>query len=113
MKHRLTVIVAICACAALVLISTASTLAQTDKAAGAPVRHSGIVKIINKEAKTISIQQDTAVIVIKYNDKTTYTYRNQPGSIDDVKEGRPVIVLIDPAQPKDLVALRIDLREKR
>ena len=113
MKYRFAVVVAICACAALVLLSTAQTLAQTDKDAGNPVRHSGTIKILNKDAKTITIQQDTAVLVIKYTDQTKYTYRNQPGSIDDVQEGRPVIVLIDPAQKKDMVAVRIDVREKR
>jgi hypothetical protein len=111
MKYRFAVVVAICACAALLLISTAQTLAQTD--AGNPVRHSGTIKILNKDTKTITIQQDTAVLVIKYTDQTKYTYRNQPGSIDDVQEGRPVIILIDPAQKKDIVALRIDVREKR
>jgi hypothetical protein len=113
MKHRFAVVVAICACAALVFISTAQSLAQTEKDAGNPVRYSGSIKILNKDTKTITLQHETTVLVIKYTDQTKYTYRNQPGSIDDVKEGSPVIVLIDPAQKKDMVALRIDVREKR
>lgn len=113
MKHRFAVVIAICACAALVLISTAQTLAQTEKAATDPARYSGTIKILNKDTKTITIQHETTVILVKYTDQTKYTYRNQPGSIDDVQEGRPVIVLIDPAQKKDMVAVRIDVREKR
>ena len=112
MKLRFAVIAAICVCAALILVSTAQTLAQGGKAAAKPVRYSGTVKVIDKDAKTFTIQSKTAGIQIKYTDKTKFTYRKQPSTIAEVKEGRRVIVLIDGAQPKDMVALQIDIREK-
>ena len=111
MKLRFAVIVAICACAALILVSAAQTLAQENKAAAKPIRYSGTVKVIDKATKTFTIQSKTAGIQIKYTDKTTFTYRKQPSTIDEVKEGRRVIVLIDAAQPKDMVATRVDVRE--
>ncbi len=108
MKNRFAVVVAVFACTALVLVMASQMLAQEKK----PIEYSGRVTSINKDTKTITLQVKTSVIHVKYNDKTQYTFRNQPGKIDDVKEGLRVIVLADPAQPKEIVALRIDVREK-
>jgi hypothetical protein len=112
MKHRLAVVVAICACAALVLVLTVQALAQERDAANL-IRYSGTIKVLNKDTKSFTIQTKTAAagIQIKYTDKTKFTYRNQPSSIDELKEGRRVIAVLDPAQEKDMVALRVDIRE--
>ena len=113
MKHRLAVVAVICACAALVFVSTARTLAQEKKDAPNIIRYSGTIKVLNKDDKTFTIQTKTAAagIQIRYTDKTRFTYRNQPSSVDELKEGRRVIAVMDPAQEKDLVALRVDIRE--
>jgi hypothetical protein len=110
MKHRFAVVVAICACTALVFVLIAQTLAQSNKDTPTPVRYSGRINVLDKDAKTITVQVKNATIQIKYTDKTKFTYRNEPGSVNDLQKGRRVIVLVDPAQ-KDVVAERIDVTE--
>jgi len=110
MKHRFAVVVAICACAVLVLVSTAQMMAQepTDQ-----VRYSGTIKELNMEAKTFTLETPkTANIQVKFTDQTKYTYRNQPSTVAELKQGRRAIVMMDPAQKKEMVALRIDIRDK-
>ncbi len=111
MKHRFAVVVAICACVALVLVSAAQTLAQKNVSTG--VQYSGTIKVIDKDGKTFTIQPKgvTGGVQIKYTEKTKFTYKSKPGSVDDLKEGRRVVVVVDKAQ-KTLVALRVDVREK-
>ena len=74
----------------------------------------GRIMSVNKDTSTITIQQSgkSATWQIVYNKATTYTYRNQPGSIDDVKEGRRIIVLgtFEKGSNK-MTATRIDVRE--
>jgi hypothetical protein len=111
MKRRFVLPVAIFACAALVFVLTGQMVAQEQKTAGQPIKYEGRINVLNKEGKTISIQAKSGVMQIKYTDKTQFTYRNKPGTIDDMKEGRRIIALVDPAQKKDVVALRIDIRE--
>jgi len=108
MKRRFA-IAAICVCAALILVSTAQTLAQETKS---PAKYTGTIMVLNKEAKTFTIQQvsSTTSIQMKYTDKTVFTYRNKPSTIDELKEGRRVTVVTDPEQTKEIVALRIDFR---
>jgi hypothetical protein len=111
MKRRLALVVAISACAALVLVLTGQMVAQEKTTTEKPIKYEGRINVLSKDAKTISIQAKSGTMQIKYTDKTQFTYRNKPGTIDDMKEGRRVIVLVDPAQKKDVVALRIDVRE--
>ena len=113
MRLRFAVAVAVIACAALVLLSTAQMLAQEKNAAAKPAQYNGTIKTLDKNAKTFTLQSGstTAGIQVKYSDTTKFTHRNKPGSVDDLKEGRRVMVLIDPAKPKDMVALRIDFRD--
>ena len=113
MRHRFALAVAIFACAALVFVSTDQSAAQEQKSDKKPLQYSGRVNVLSKDAMTISIQAKSRVLQIKYTEKTKFTFRNKPGSIDDVKEGRRVIVLVDPDKQKDMVALRIDVREGR
>ena len=55
MKLRFFVVVAICACAVLVFMSTTQTLAQTQKAVKPPAEYRGRIKGLDKDAKTISV----------------------------------------------------------
>ncbi len=75
----------------------------------------GRIMSVNKDTSTITIQQTgkSATWHIVYNKDTIYTYRNQPGTIDDVKEGRRIIVLgtFEKGSNK-MTASRIDIREK-
>ncbi len=111
MKRGLLITLAVCVGVALVFALATQAVAQEKKAAKKePIRYSGRINILSKDAKTITIQAKTGVLAIKYTDATKFTYRNKPGTIDDAKEGRRVIVLLDPAQ-KDMVAVRVDVRE--
>jgi len=110
MKHRFAVVVSLCACAALILLFAAQIPAQEQKDL---IRYSGTIKELNMEAKTFTLETPTiANIQVKFNDKTQYTYRNQPSTIDELKQGRRVIIIMDPAQAKEMVASRIDIRDK-
>ncbi len=111
MKRRFVSVVAIFACAAMVFVSSGQMAAQEQKTTEQPIKYEGRINVLNKDGKTISIQAKSGVMQIKYTDKTQFTYRNKPGSIGDLKEGLRIVVLADPAQKKDIVALRIDVRE--
>jgi hypothetical protein len=104
MKKQFAVVVSILACAALVLVMSSPVIAQASKSKEKPIEYSGRVNLINKDTKTITLQGTSGTIQVKYNEKTLYTYRNNPGTIDDVKQGLRVIVLADPAQKKEIVA---------
>ena len=107
MKRGLIVTLAVCVAVALVCALATQAVAQAKKE---PIRYSGRINILSKDAKTITIQAKSGVLAIKYTDATKFTYRNKPGTIDDAKEGRRVIILLDPAQ-KDMIAVRVDVRE--
>ncbi len=78
-------------------------------------RISGTVQSVDKDKSVITVQQSSgarAVWQIMYNKDTKFTYRNNPSSIDDVKEGRRVICLgkFESGQVK-MTASRVDVRE--
>jgi hypothetical protein len=108
MKHRFAVVVAICACAALFLISTAQTMAQK-----APAKYTGTITVLDKNLKIFTMQQKTAGIQIKYNDKTKFTYKGKAASADQLKQGLRVVVLVDTSQTKEMMAQQIDLRDAK
>ncbi len=112
---------AFCLGAALLIGTAGQVLAQTPADTGAqpgaqtaaaknPVRYDGRVTMVSKDASTVTVQAKSGTIQVKYTDKTKFTYRNKPGTADDVQQGRRVIVLLDPKE-KDMVAARIDVRE--
>ena len=49
-------------------------------------RLSGTVHMINKDTSTITIRKGNVQRQVVYSNDTKYTYRNKPGSMDDVKE---------------------------
>ncbi len=77
-------------------------------------RFDGTVMSINKDTSTITIRQTgkNATWQIVYSKETTFTYRNQPSTIDEVKDGRRIIVLgsFEKGSNK-MTATRIDVRE--
>ena len=74
-------------------------------------RLSGSIHMINKDTSTITIRRGNIQRQIVYNADTKVTYRNKPGSMDDVKENRRVICLGKFNDKTQLVATRIDVRE--
>lgn len=74
-------------------------------------RLSGNIHMINKDTKTITLRKGNVQRQVIWDDNTKITYRNKPGSMDDVKEGRRVIVLGKFNDKTQLMASRIDIRE--
>lgn len=77
-------------------------------------RIDGIIQLIDKPTKTVTVrlrdkQQLQQVI---YGDKTTFTFRNKPATFDEVKDGRRIIVLGKINDKNQLIATRIDVRDK-
>ncbi len=102
--------VGFCVAVAVSLIFAASTSAQ-EKKKDDTTRMSGRVQMISKDTSTITIRRDSQQIQIKYDADTKFTYRNKPGSIDEVKEGRRVICLVKKGEKGSLLAARVDVRE--
>ena len=65
----------------------------------------------NPPCGIITIRKGNVQRQVAYSADTKVTYRNKPGSMDDVKEGRRVIVLGKFNDKTQLVATRIDVRE--
>lgn len=85
--------------------------AQGKKGAAKEDRLSGSIHMINKDTSTITIRRGNVQRQVVYTADTKITYRNKPGSMDDVKEGRRVICLGKFNSKTQLEATRIDVRE--
>jgi hypothetical protein len=113
MRRSLMSMVLLALALSLVLVPCLYPQATKDPQSGLE-KFDGRIMSINKDTSTITIQQTgkSATWQIVYTKDTTYTYRNQPGSINDVKEGLRIIVLgtFDKGSNK-MTATRIDLRE--
>ena len=77
-------------------------------------RVDGTVRMMDKADKTITVRVRGRVNeqVVVYSDKTQFTFRNKKGTLDDVADGRRVIVLGTVNDKNQLVARRIDIRDK-
>jgi hypothetical protein len=98
---------------AVLLLAVAGTvIAKEKKAAGTKQdRVEGRVQMINKDTSTITVTAKNNVQrQVVYSSDTKFTYRNKPGSIDDVKDGRRVICL-GKFEGVKLMASRVDVRE--
>lgn len=87
---------------------------DTKTAAGKQDRIDGSVQMIDKAAKTITVRLRGKPVQrgVIYDDKTAVTFRNKPATLDEVKEGRRVIVLGKSNEKNQLMATRIDVRDK-
>jgi uncharacterized protein DUF5666 len=76
-------------------------------------RIDGTVRMMDKGTKTVTVRLrgKTNEQQVIYDDKTAFTYRNKPATLDDVKDGRRVIVLGKTNDKHQLVATRIDVRD--
>jgi len=87
---------------------------EQDKGKTALERVEGTVQEADKVAKTLTVRLrgKTNTRVVVYNDKTMFTFRNKPSSLEEVKDGRNVICLGRPSG-KEWVAARIDIRDEK
>ncbi len=75
-------------------------------------RLSGTVQMTNKDTSVITLRTKGSIQrYVVYNNETKFTYRNKPGSLDEVKDGRRVICLGKYDDKARLVATRVDVRE--
>jgi len=75
----------------------------------------GTVQSIDKVKMTLVVRErgtSNLDYTIIYNDKTTYTYRNGPAKVEDVKDGVRIVVLGKAEGANKLNAARIDIRQK-
>jgi hypothetical protein len=90
-----------------------ATQKDTKTAAGRQDRIDGSVHMIDKTTKVVTVRlrgkPDSREVI--YDDKTAFTFRNKPSTLDEVKEGRRVIVVGKFNDKTQLVATRIDVRE--
>lgn len=122
MTRRLSLALRLCLGALLTLFLVAPAQAQETKAkakAKAPAaklaRVEGNIHMIDKATKTVTVQVrgKTEQKQVLYADTTSFTFRNKPGTVADLKDGRHVICLGDFNDKLQLVAKRIDVRDEK
>jgi hypothetical protein len=86
---------------------------EGQRPAAKQTRLDGTVQMIDKDTKTVTVRLrgKTNQRQVVYSDDTKFTYRNKPGSLDDVKDGRRVICLGKLNDKNQLIATRIDVRD--
>lgn len=88
--------------------------AKKEKKSSKEERISGRVHMVNKDTSTITVRTGGNVQrQVVYSADTKFTYRNQAGSMDDVKDGRRVICIGKFDEKTRLMASRVDVREGR
>ena len=76
-------------------------------------RIEGRIQEIDKDKSTLRVRQSQTVLFqVAYNEKTAVTRRNEPASMDDLKEGLRVIVL-GKYENDTLNASRIEIRTEK
>lgn len=97
----------------LSLMLAVTLLAPQSSAADKPKgdRLEGTIKTMNKDTSMITIAKGSnPPHTVIYSASTKFTKRNQPGSLDDVKEGRRIICLGKFDDKARLMATQIDVR---
>jgi hypothetical protein len=99
---------------ALTLPALEARQKDTKSATAKQDRIDGIIQFIDTATKTVTVrlrdkQQQQQVI---YDDKTAFTFRNKAAKVEEVKEGRRIIALGKINDKNQLIATRIDVRDK-
>jgi len=118
MRRCLFIAMALLLGSALILPAAASQAAQQDekaKAAAKEDRLEGNVHMMDTATKmiTVRVRGKTEQRQVMYTDKTAFTFRNKPSKVEEVKEGRHVIILGKTNDKNVLVASRIDVRDEQ
>ena len=114
MRRSLSILIGLFLGVALSLSLSSPVYAKEKKAKAASSKEdrlSGTIHMINKDTSTITLRRGNVQRQVVYGADTKYTYRNKPGTMDDVKEGRRVICLGKFNDKTQLAATRIDVRE--
>ena len=113
MKRSMFMVLVLALVFSLVLVPGLMAQAKKDVKTGLD-RIEGMVQSIDKDASKLVIRQRGGTNItwqVVYNKDTQFTYRNKPSTLDDVKEGRRVILLGKFGEGNVMTASRIDVRE--
>jgi Cu/Ag efflux protein CusF len=119
MRRRLSIAMVVCLgiCMAPLAVSVAAQDKgkKEEKGTAKLERVEGNVHQIDKATKTVTVtlRGKGATRDVVYSDKTMFTFRNKPSTLDEVKDGRHVICLGNSNDKKQLVAARIDVRDEK
>ena len=91
------------------LISLGVTIQAGAQEKKKETRIEGRVQAMNKDKSEIVVQRATTFRTVTYNSATKWTKLNQPGSMDDIKEGYRVIC-VGTITDKKFVASQCDAR---
>jgi hypothetical protein len=100
----------------LALALATQGVAQEKKKVAAPKedRVSGTIQVMNKDASSFTVRTSGNIQrTVVWNADTKFTKVNQPGSVDEIKEGVRVICMGKFDEKSRLVATRIDVRLPR
>ena len=114
MRRRLFIAMGLFFGVALTLPALEARQKDTKTATAKQDRIDGIIQLLDKPTKTVTVrlrgkQQQQQVI---YDDKTAFSFRNKAATVDEVKEGRRIIALGKINDKNQLIATRIDVRDK-
>jgi hypothetical protein len=100
--------------APLVVTASASEQKEGGKEPANQDRVEGNVHMIDKATKTVTVtlRGKGSERQVVYSDTTQFTFRNKPSTLDEVKDGRHVICLGKTNDKNQLIATRIDVRDK-
>ena len=100
----------------LTLVLGAGVYAQVKKDEKSGLdRIEGTIQSINKEKSTLTVRQgggSSSIWTVAYTAQTKFTYRNEPATIERMKDGERVIVLGKYAD-NVMTAARIDVRTEK
>jgi len=119
MRRCLFIVIVLLVGSALTLPVAASQAPPKDdpkaKAAVKEDRLDGTVHMMDAKTKMITVRTrgKTEQRQVMYDDKTQFTFRNKPATLEEVKDGRRVIVLGKMNDKNVLVATRIDVRDEQ
>ena len=115
MRRRLSIAMVVCLgiCVAPLAL-TVSAQKKEGKKAAKEERVEGNVHMIDKATKTVTVtlRGKTSTRDVVYGDTTMFTFRNKPATAEEVKDGRHVICLGKSNDKNQLIATRIDVRDK-
>jgi hypothetical protein len=97
----------------LTVVTVDARQKDSKSATGKQDRIDGSIHMFDKATKVLTVRlrgkpMQREVVV---DDKTAFTFRNKAATIDELKEGRRVIVLGKPNDKNQLVATRVDVRD--
>ena len=115
MGRRLFIAIGLIVGVGLVMPALEARQKDTKTAEGKQDRIDGNVHMLDKATKVVTVRlrgkPDQRQVV--YDDKTAFTFRNKPSTLDEVKEGRRVIAVGKNNDKNQLIATRIDIRDEQ